>query len=476
MISKVIILRLTEVARKEVYLMTNVINNTEEIEFETEDDEKNGDDVTHLSQRKVYTSQGDLEIESLHGKKGRGMLIVQPDFQRNFVWDSKKSSKLIESALLGIPLPVIYLSEENDCKEYVIDGQQRLTAFFSYIEGNFPEEYPSDNKEFKLTSLKAFPELKGKAFKDLSVELQNKILYYKIRTITFNKESDPNLKFEIFERLNTGSVSLSDQELRNCIYRGTYNKLLRELAQDEDFKHIIGIKNSDRRMRDVELVLRFAAFYHASYLNYKPTMRQFLNNDMKRYQDISERDAVQLRKDFKNSASIIRSLLDNHAFKKYKLGTVDNPDGYWVPKKFNASLYDVLMVLFSGVDKHVFMKNKDLIYEAWITLMTSDQEFIDSIERSTSSIQAVTKRFDKWRLILQRIIGISQKERRLFSKAEKEDLYKKTKMCGLCGQEILSIDDAAVDHIEQYWTGGETELRNAQLTHRYCNWAKPRKK
>jgi 5-methylcytosine-specific restriction endonuclease McrA len=107
--------------------------------------------------------------------------------------------------------------------------------------------------------------------------------------------------------------------------------------------------------------------------------------------------------------------------------------------------------------------------------MTNDQEFIDSIELSTSSVQAVTKRFDKWRMALQEILGVGQKEPRCFSLKIKETLYANDKTCALCGQKIIDIDDAAVDHIEQYWLGGKTIRENARLAHRYCNWSRPRK-
>ncbi|WP_028844908.1 GmrSD restriction endonuclease domain-containing protein [Thermodesulfovibrio thiophilus] len=420
--------------------------------------------------RKIYTDKGDPEIDSLYGKYKRGKLILQPDFQRYFVWDNAKSSRLIESAFLDIPLPVIYLSEGQDGKEYVIDGQQRLTAFFSFIDGKFP-----DGKDFKLSGLKVYKNLNSRTFKELDEEFQDKIKYCKIRTITFKKESDPDLKFEIFERLNTGSVSLNDQELRNCVYRGPYNDLLKELAKDRDFMYLLNLKTPEKRMRDVELVLRFASFYHSTYLNYKPPMRKFLNNDMEKYQYITDKDSIELRTVFKNSVTIIKSLLDKHAFKRFYKGNEKNPNGYWEPKKFNASLYDILMFSFAREDKNKVYQNLDSIREALVYLMTNDQEFIDSIELSTSTVQAVRTRFDKWRLALQEIIGISQKETRCFSLKFKEELYKKDSTCSICGQKIHHIDDAAIDHIEQYWKGGKTIPENARLTHRYCNWSRPRK-
>lgn len=440
-----------------------------EIEFEQPLEDEDELFEIPTNQRRLYTEQGDPEIESLHGKFKRGRLIVQPDFQRQFVWDAAKASRLVESALLEIPLPVIYISEEKDGREYLIDGQQRLTSFFSFLDGKFPDE-----KDFKLTGLRVLTELNGKLFKDLSDELQDKIRYYNVRTITFKKDSEADLKFEVFERLNTGSVSLNDQELRNCIYRGSFNLLLKELSKHSDYTYLLGMKKPDKRMRDVELVLRFAAFYHSTYLNFKPPMKKFLNNEAEKYQFISDADAAALRNAFKNACAIIRSLLDDHAFKRFYRGSTKHPNGYWEQKKFNASLYDILMYSFAKEDKNKVYQNLDAIREALIHLMTNDSEFIDSIELSTSSVQAVTKRFDKWRAALQEIIGVGQREPRCFSMELKRELYDANPTCEICGQSIHNIDDAAIDHIKQYWLGGQTIPENARLVHRYCNWARPK--
>jgi len=442
----------------------------DKVEFDQPLQDENEQLKVPESERTIYTDKGDPEIESLYGKSQRGKLILQADFQRYFVWDPAKSSRLIESALLEIPLPIIYLAEDETGKEYVIDGQQRLTSFFSFMNGKFP-----DGKNFTLTGLRVLYELNGKSYKDLGETLQDKIRFFKVHTITFKKGSDQNLRFEIFERLNTGAVALNDQELRNCVYRGHYNDLLKELARDKDFMYLLGLKQPDKRMDDIELVLRFAAFYHATYLKYKPPMKAFLKNDMEQYPKISEKDEDDLRYAFKNSVTIIKSLLGNHAFKRFYRGDEGNPNGHWEQKKFNASLFDIEMNAFATMDKNVIFQDLDGIREALIQLMTSDQGFIESIELSTSSIQAVTKRFDLWRLALQDVVGISRKEPRCFSHKLKEDLYNNNSTCTLCGQKILNIDDAAVDHIEQYWTGGKTVPENARLTHKYCNVARPRK-
>src|SRR5439155_18378067 len=118
--------------------------------------------------------------------------------------------------------------------------------------------------------------------------VQDKIQECKIRIIKFLKDSDKDLQFEIFERLNTGSVSLNDQELRNCVYRGKFNDLLKELSTYSDFRYLLGLDGADSRMNDVAFVLRFAAFYFNTYLKYKAPIKLFLNHTMLRYQNISD--------------------------------------------------------------------------------------------------------------------------------------------------------------------------------------------
>jgi len=228
-------------------------------------------------------------------------------------------------------------------------------------------------------------------------------------------------------------------------------------------------------MKDIELVLRFAAFYHSTYLNYKPPMKNFLNAEVEKYRNISADDAQKLRSAFKNACQIIRSMFGRNAFKRFYRGVSgDNICGYWEPKKFNASLYDVVMYTMAREDKNVIFQNLDSVREALIHLMTEDEAFINSIELSTSAVQAVTTRFDTWRLALQGIVGVSRKEPRCFSRLVKESLFKCNSACAICGQKINEIDDASVDHIKQYWTGGRTIPENARLTHRYCNWARSR--
>lgn len=444
---------------------------TDEIDLEIEGlgEEEAEESAITYSKRAIRTQSADPEIDSLYNRWKRGRLILQPFFQRQYVWDRPKASRLIESALLAIPLPIIYLAQEEDGRESVIDGQQRLTSFFAFVDGMFPSGEP-----FRLSSLKVLRELDRKTFAELDETMQDRIRNCAIRAVTIMNDSDPELKFEIFTRLNTGSVPLNDMELRNCVFYGSYMDLLKELAEDDDFKQIVGFKGPDTRMRDIELVLRFAAFYHANYLRYRSPMKKFLNDDMNRYRNISREDTEALRRAFKNAVQIIKSLFGDKAFRRFNLGTEHSPIGTWETKRFNASLYDALMGDFASRDKNQVFAALDVLREGLIDLMTTNQEFIDAILLGTSQVQRVVKRFDLTRHRVDEILSAYPQQPRLFTAQFKQRLFDADPTCQICGQRIQQIDDAAVDHIEQYWRGGPTTEQNGRLAHRYCNMARPR--
>lgn len=437
------------------------MENTNEIVFD--ENPAVEDEIEQLSSREVIWTPTDPDIARLCARIQQGKIITDPDFQRKYVWRSEQKSRLIESILLKIPLPVIYLAESEDGKCIVIDGQQRLMSIYDFRNG-----------AYRLRKMNAFPELAGKKFSELDEELIDRIDNTGIHVVTFSNRCDPELKFNVFERLNTGAMSLTDQELRNCIYRGVYNDLLKELASDVDFRKLLGLSAEERRMRDVELVLRFAAFFHKTYLNYKAPIKAFLNEEMRKYRSISDGEALELRESFKKAVALVKSLVGDVGFKRFYPGNDNNRNGYWEKKRFNASLYDILMWSFSRADKNLVMHNLATIREAYIDLMTSDDEFIEAIEKSTSSLAMVRCRFKKWDERLEAILGDQVRQPRCFSIDIKKKLFEQNPVCAICQQSISCLDDAAVDHIEQYWMGGQTIEENARLTHRYCNCARSR--
>ena len=437
----------------------------EELLFEQTETED--EDIDLSSKRKFEYQPSDPEVSGLYSKYKHGRLIIQPSYQRKFVWDHKKASLLIESILLNIPIPIVYLAATSDNKINVIDGQQRLTSIFGFIDGRLP-----DGKEFKLTGLKVFTELENKKFVELDESLQSKIQDYTFRTITFSADSDPDLQYEIFSRLNTGSVALNPQELRNCVNKGKFNDLIKELAADKEFLSLLGLSEPHKRMTDVELVLRFVAFYEKSYLNYKSPIKKFLNDTMRDNSTLSAEKEAMIRKAFKNAVTNLTSLLGDNSFRRFKL---NGKEGEWEKNRLNKALYDILMDSMARHDTNVIMRHLDAIKEAYIELMVSNQDFIESIMIRTSDKTMVNKRFKIWNNVLDEIIHDDKADTRCFSKAFKQKLFDASPTCAICGQSIASIDDSAVDHIEQYWMGGKTIPENARLTHRYCNWSRSRK-
>lgn len=220
----------------------------------------------------------------------RKELVLQPEYQRFFTWDIEKQSKLIESIVLGYPLNPLHLSEEEHGME-VIDGQQRLTTVFRFI----------DNK-FVLTKLKQLPQLNGKTYKQLDTQVQKAILNYSIGIFPYSGE-DKKLKFEIFERLNCGSTTLTAQELRNCIYHGPLNNMIRRLATLEVTKKLLQMDS--KRMKDGELILGFFAIQETDLLNkHIHSTKELLDEYMAANRVIGDIEAKGMENDWKEFAEL----------------------------------------------------------------------------------------------------------------------------------------------------------------------------
>jgi len=428
----------------------------------------NAEDDTSLEipaeRRRVKTDRQDLPIETLHSRVNRHTINLQPDYQRYFVWNKTKASRLIESLLLDIPIPVIYVAEEPDNTFSVVDGQQRLQTICSFIEGKFP-----NGQDFKLSGLQVMDELNKKSFKDLHIDLQNKIYNYTVRVIVIQKDSDTDVKFEMFERLNLGAEKLNDQELRNCIYRGSYNDLLKELCQN---KYMLKVMNSNTfhpRMIDRQLILRFFAMWRNTHLKYKGTKKQFLNNEMEMHRNLPNKKIVEMRLVFEKSIEIAYIVFGKHAFRRYNPGGKNNnPNGNW-ESKLNVALWDTLLYSFSYYDKPQIIPIIDRIREEFLDIMTYDSKFIEYVTSTTDKPDAIKYRAEVWLKRLSSLIGINNAEPRTFSRQIKQELFKQEPTCKICGQHINDIDDAEVDHIQHYWRGGKTIPENARLTHRFCN-------
>jgi hypothetical protein len=438
--------------------MADPVSDNEDLIFD-EDEQEDSPIIITEGSRQVFSKSPNLSIRELYEQYQDGDLILQPDFQREFVWDAKKINRLIESVFLNFPIPVIYLAEEEDGTRTVIDGQQRLHSFFKFLDG-----------DHRLKNLAIFTELNGKTYPELSKEYQSKFKKSTMQIVLIEKESQKDIRFEIFERLNTGSVKLNDQEIRNCTYRGGYNDLLKELAENKDFQYILDNSNLHTRMLDAELILRFFAFYHKTYLKYKSPMKQFLNDEIRQHKQLTQKEIEELRVVLKNSVDLIKTIFDNKAFRRMASGNERDPNGGYKETKFNKGLFDVLMNGFTDYKKPQVIPYTDAIREELLWLSANEKEFIDVISGTgTDSTEKIQKKFEIWRRALKNILGHPRNEPRCFSWELKSQLFKNNPVCAICNQRIMSVDDSEIDHIDFYWRGGETIHSNARLTHRFCN-------
>ncbi|UUM20559.1 DUF262 domain-containing protein [Mycoplasma sp. 2045] len=386
-------------------------------------------------------------------------MIVNPDYQRNFVYNPEKTSKLIESALMGIPLPSIYLCEEEDGRLSVIDGQQRLKTLIEFTENKF-----SLNK--KINS----EDWKNKKYTELNLEDQKTIDETNLYAYTLIKGQD-KLKFDIFERLNKGAVNLNEQELRNCVYHGQYNKMINELSKEDVVQQLFKFKNT--RMKYQEFILRFLALSDSK--EYNGYMKQFLNEHMDHHIDAIKNIENKTKKDknkFLNISKLVLEALGKDAF--CKIGSI----GEIKHNSFNIGYYESIMIAFSKFDEQSIRDNYDEIYKEIDSLKRENKTYKSTMKSSTTSKDNVMKRIDLVTKSLTKIIGKNKNkiQPRSFPSDWKPKLAKdQDYKCGICGQEMRNIDITEIDHIIPYSKGGETTRENAQLVHEKCNRSKSNK-
>lgn len=198
-------------------------------------------------------------------------LKMNPDFQREgYLWPIKQKSELIESILMGIPIPIIYFFEDEKGYKQVVDGRQRLSCIFDYL-----------NEEFKLRDLKILQALNGKTFEQLTPQFQAKIEDYQFLAYTIQHPTHEKVKFDIFDRVNRGGTQLNNQEMRNALYLGKSTELLNTLVKSDNFLSATGNTISPKRMKDKYIILRFLGFYllrtgKLGNIEYKSDVDEFL--------------------------------------------------------------------------------------------------------------------------------------------------------------------------------------------------------
>ena len=309
-----------------------------------------------------------------------GRYQLDPDFQRDFVWPKDKQSRLIESCLMRIPLPVFYVAEAKDGRIIVVDGLQRLTTFTRFLNNDFALTGLDDAASGKTSSLS------GKTFKDLPVNLQERIEDTPLTLYILDSNAPERARLDIFDRVNSG-VPLSRQQMRNSLYSGPATRWLKDAATDESFLKTTGGSLSSKTMRDREAVNRFCAFRLLGHNGYRGDMDSFLANTLEVMNDQGNDERDELRRVFERSMKLNYRLFEEHAFRK---SILPSPSGN--RSVINIALFDVCAVLLPDLSDEQISNKAEDIREATRSLLR-DETFVHAITYSTNSTRQVQDRF-----------------------------------------------------------------------------------
>ncbi|WP_407193660.1 DUF262 domain-containing protein [Bradyrhizobium sp. STM 3566] len=323
------------------------------------------------AERRVVTQPLDLSVQTLVEQWTTKQLVL-PEIQREYVWDNAKASRLIESLLLNIPIPVLYFAETEEAKYEIFDGHQRVRSIVNFLGGVYP-----------LSGLNVLREYRGFRYLELPEREQRFLRMRTLRTILISIDSHPNMKFEIYERLNTGSISLNAQELRNSIYRGPFNDLLHELANKSAFRDLIGTKAPRKRMVDEEAILRFFAMRER--LNtYKTPLKKFLNEYMSSVRSLSPAQINEYRATFSRAVDVAGALLGGSAFR------VLGSNGAPTETAVNRALLEAQLLACSWISEDKLPDSSRV--RRCVAALFKDESFTDAVQRATGDRSRTLKR------------------------------------------------------------------------------------
>jgi hypothetical protein len=345
-----------------------------EIERTEEPEEEEQDLITY----QISYFPSDFTLKGYWDKWETNQLKI-PDFQRYYVWDQVQASKLIESFLLGLPVPGVFLYKERRTNRLlVIDGQQRILSAIRYFKNEF------DERIFRLK--RVHPKWEGKTFAELDeadqFQLQDAVLRATI-VQQLDPEDDTSI-YHIFERLNTGGIKLNPMEIRKCVYYSAFFVLLEDLNLNEDWRMILGKAKPDKRMTDVELVLRCLVMFDR-WNTYDKPMKSFLNTYMAQMADLSESDEARvlgnIRAMFEETCAYVVSELGAKPF---------NLRG-----RLNLAVMDAVMTMMA----YARAQGVSDIQGRYKRLV-NDAQFVEDATKNTSDTSVVHRRFQRAEQIL----------------------------------------------------------------------------
>ena len=342
-------------------------------------------DEIPVKDRRLYTQPYDLVVESLNDQIRNGTIFLRPiserpSFQRRYVWTDILASKLIESILLNVPIPPCYLSQNEDFELDVIDGQQRLFSIYRFMDN-----------QFALSGLEVLTELNSLRYHQIPPKMKRQMTTHTLRCVLITNESHPEIKFDVFQRLNTNTVPLNAQELRNCIFRGALNDLLKDAVTYGPWLKILGKKEPDKRMRDEELILRFFAFWIHGVNSYRTPQKHWLNEAAKIGRKYSKKKIDELNEVWQRSINISLEWFDpKECFRRLPLGN---------SRGINRALFDLVMLTAARTKIEEARKRKTQLRNSYNSLL-ADVEFKDLINRAVDHKKRTLRRFEIWNKII----------------------------------------------------------------------------
>jgi hypothetical protein len=323
----------------------------------------------------------------------RGSIDLSPDFQRNFVWDPVRQSRLVESVLLKIPLPVFYLDATTEERWQVVDGLQRLSSLRAFRETG----------ALHLQGLQILPDLNGAGFHNLPRWQQQIFEDAQLHLITIEPGTPRDLKFQIFQRVNTGGVNLNDQEIRHAIFEGPARNLLRELAESQAFRLATNGLVESRRMEDRECVLRFLTFRLNPYDTIGsepggwPGFDNLLNQTMDDLNQATPTMQAQYADSFQESMHKAQAVFGELAFREVRDQLETGP--------FRKELFEVWSVSLLRYSIEELQRAGPALVKASIETMSNDSAFSAAIQPGANDRRSVITRFGTIEALLRQVIG-----------------------------------------------------------------------
>jgi hypothetical protein len=345
-------------------------------------DQTDNGDWSDYSIDSVFVRNETRSVSDMIRRIDQGRCVLDPEFQRDFVWPEDKQSKLIQSAIMRIPLPVFYLAAANDGKIIIVDGLQRLTTFHRFVKGEFKLKGLTKHKTQQPDPLE------NKKFSQLDIPLQERILDTQLITYILDANAPERARLDIFERVNSG-VPLTRQQMRNALYSGAATTWLKEAAAGYPFRTATGGGLDPKTMRDREAINRFCAFFLLDWTNYKTgEMDSFLAKALVAMNRLTSEQLTKLRTVFDSSMRLNRDIFGDHAFRK-SLATSGSRR-----QVLNIAFFDICSVLFARFHQQILADSnlKKKVHTAISSLLT-DKAFVSAITYSTNSTQSVSTRF-----------------------------------------------------------------------------------